>query len=136
VDDRPGALAPAVPAGGLEAGLGVGVAAEHALVALPHPGLQRGELRLELERLLAAAEDVVAQAHLALPRRALVVERHARALGQHDLAAVHGGLAGEHPQQRRLARAVAPGDRQPVAALELERDAAQQRLARHVLGEV
>ncbi len=46
------------------------------------------------------------------------------------------GLAREHPQQRRLAGAVAPRDRHPFAALELERDAAQQRLPGDVLVQV
>jgi hypothetical protein len=64
------------------------------------------------------------------------VERDARALLVHEAAAVDRRLAREHAQERRLARAVAPGDRQPVAALELERHAPQQGLARHVLGEV
>ena len=53
-----------------------------------------------------------------------------------ELAAVDRRLAGEHPQQRRLAGAVAAGQRHPVPALEPEGDAAQERLARHVLGEV
>ena len=73
---------------------------------------------------------------VALARRALVVQRDARALLEGELAAVDRRLAREHPQQRRLARAVAPGDGQPVAALELERDAAEQRLAGDVLAEV
>ena len=98
--------------------------------------LEAPELRLELERLAAAGQHVVAQREVALARRALVVQGDAHALGEDELAAVDRRLAGEHPQQRRLARAVAPGDRQPIAALELERDTAQQRLAGHVLGEV
>ena len=57
-------------------------------------------------------------------------------LAKTQLAAVDRRLAGQHPQQGRLARAVAPGDGHALAALELERDAAQQGLAGHVLGEV
>src|SRR5207244_4382960 len=86
--------------------------------------------------LLAGAQDVVAQRDGALPRRALVVQHDPDALAEDELAAVDRRLAREHPQQRRLAGAVAPGDRQAVAALELERDATQQRLPRHVLGEI
>ena len=136
VDDGPRALAPAVAAGGLEARVDVAVAVERGLVARGHRGLEAAELLLELERLAAAGEDVVAQRDVALARRALVVQGDAHALGQHELAAVDRRLAGEHPQQRRLAGAVAPRDRQPLAALELERHTAQERLAGHVLGEV
>ena len=64
------------------------------------------------------------------------MQRDPRALREHELAAVDRGLPREHPQQRRLARAVAPGQRQALPALELERDAAQERLPHHVLGEV
>src|SRR5205807_1655426 len=62
--------------------------------------------------------------------------RHARALCEHELAGVDRCFAREHPQERRLAGAVAPGQRHPVAALELERDPAQQRLAGDVLAYV
>ena len=64
------------------------------------------------------------------------MQRDLVALGEHQLAEVDRRLAGEHPQQRRLAGAVAARQRHPVAALELERDPAQQRLARDVLAEV
>jgi hypothetical protein len=64
------------------------------------------------------------------------VQRDPRALLEDHLAAVDRRLAREHPQQRRLARAVAPGERHPVAPLELERDAAEQGHARHVLRQV
>ena len=73
---------------------------------------------------------------LALARRTLIVQRDPHALGDAQLAPVDRGLAREHPQQRRLARAVAPGDRHPFAALELERHPAQQRLPGHVLVQV
>ena len=69
----------------------------------------------------------------ALARRALIVERKPRALRQRELAGVDRRLTSEHPQQRRLAGAVAAGDRHPVAPLKPERDAAQQRAACHVL---
>src|SRR6202041_3430501 len=69
-------------------------------------------------------------------RWALVVQRDAHALAEAQLTAIDRLLAGEHPQQRRLTRAVAPRDRHALAALELERDAAQQRFAGDVLVEV
>jgi hypothetical protein len=145
VHDRARALAPAVAAHRLEPGEDVAVARHRALLARGHLVLQASELLLELERFAGAREHVVAQREVVRPgpsgpacppRRPLVVERDARALGQDELAAVHGRLAGEHPQQRGLARAVAARDGQALAALELERDAAQQRLARDVLRQV
>ena len=83
-----------------------------------------------------AGQDVLAQRQPAVARRTLVVQRDLGALGQHELADVDRRLAGQHPQQRRLAGAVAARQRHPVAALELERDPAQQRLAGDVLAEV
>ena len=62
VDDRARALAPAVAAGGLEARLHAGVAVHRRLVAVGHRVLEAPQLGLELERLAAAAEHVVAQA--------------------------------------------------------------------------
>jgi hypothetical protein len=63
------------------------------------------------------------------------VQRDARSLLEDELAAVDSRLPGEHAQQGGLPGAVAPGERHAVAALELERDAAEQRTARHVLVE-
>src|SRR5205823_5623579 len=78
----------------------------------------------------------VAKRQVALTRRPLVVQRDARALGEHELARVDAGLPRDHPQQRRLPRAIAPGQRQPVAALDLERHSAKERLPGNVLAEV
>src|SRR3954470_1543696 len=66
VDDRARALAPAVAAGGLEARVDVGVALQRGLVARAHRGLEAPELGLELERLAAARQHVVAQGDAAL----------------------------------------------------------------------
>ena len=131
-------VAPPVPAGVLEPGLRLGVAAERGVVvgALCHRLLERRELLLDRDQLARARQHVLAEAEVALARRALVVERDLGVLGQHQLAEVDRRLAGQHPEQRRLAGAVAPGQRHPVAALELERDAAQQRLAGDVLAQV
>ena len=86
-----------------------GVGVERRLVggAAGHRLLELGEVRLERDQLGAALEHVVAQRQVALARRALVVQRDAHVLGQHELAAVDERLARQHPQQRRLARAVA-----------------------------
>ena len=138
VQRRVDLVAPAVAAGVLEPRLGGRVGAERGRVgrALGHRRLELGQALLDRQQLLGAAEHVVAQRQLALARRALVVQGDPRALGEHELAAVDRGLPREHPQQRRLARAVAPGQRQALPALEPERHAAQQRLPHHVLGEV
>ena len=135
---RVDALAPAVAARVLEARLRARVGVERGGVggAAGHRRLELREPLLDREQLLGAREHVVAQRERALARRALVVQRDARALAEGELAAVDRGLSGEHPQQRRLARAVAPGQRQSLPALEPERDAAQERLPHHVLGEV
>jgi phytoene/squalene synthetase len=122
----------------LEPSLGLGVAAERRVVvsALGHRLLQRGQLVLDGHQLRRAGEDVVAQGEVTVAWRALIVQRHLGALAQHELAEVDRRLAGEHPQQRRLARPVAARQGHAVAALELEGDAAQQRLSRDVLAEV
>ncbi len=64
------------------------------------------------------------------------MEGDAGALLEHELATVQLGLAHEHPQQRRLAGAVRPGERDPVAALELEGDPVEQGLAGDLLAQV
>src|SRR2546427_4529408 len=50
---------------------------------------------------------------------------------EHELAAVKLRLAREDPKQRRLAGAVRAGKREPLAALDLERDAVEQRSEEH-----
>ena len=120
-------VAPAVPAGVLEPGLRLGVAAERGVVvgALRHRLLERGQLLLDRDQLARAGQHVVAERYRSRSRGGpLVVERDLRALGEHELADVDRRLAREHPEQGRLAGAVAAGQRHPVAALELERDAA------------
>jgi len=83
-----------------------------------------------------AAEHVVAQRQAELERRPLVVERDPRPLGERELAAVHVGLAGQHPEQGRLAGPVRPGQRKPLAALHLERDTVEEERAGELLAEV
>ena len=131
-------LAPVVAAGVLEPRLRAGVPVEGGVVALAlrHLGLELLELAFEGEQVAAALEDVLAQAEVQLSRRPLIMQRDARGLGEHELAEVHGGLAREHAEQRGLAAAVAAGQRKPVPLLELERDAAEQRLTGDVLPEI
>ena len=121
----------------LQPALGARVAVEQGAVvgALRHLALEPAQVLLERHQVAAPGQHVVAQGQAALARRALVVERHARALLEDQLAAVDAGLAGDHPQQRRLARSVPARERHAVAALQLEGDAAEQRGARHVLVE-
>ena len=54
---------------------------------------------------------------------------------ERELAAVEGRLAAEDPQQRRLAGAVRPGERDGPASLERERDAVEERLAVQLLAQ-
>jgi hypothetical protein len=133
-----GAIAPAVAAGVLEAPLRLGVTSERRVVvgSPRHRLLEFGELLLDRDELACAAQDVVAQADVPFAWGTLVVERDLRALGEYQLADVDRRLARQHPEQRRLAGAVASGQRHPVAALELERDTAQERLAGDVLADV
>jgi hypothetical protein len=135
VRHRGRAVAPQVAAASLQPRLRAGVTRQHRLVrvARRHLRLEGRQLRLDLQLLGTARQQVLAQRHPALARRALVVQSDAHALRHAQLAAVDRGLPREHPQQRGLARAVAPRDRHPFAALQLERHSAQQRLPGHVL---
>ncbi len=118
------AIAPRPAAGVLQARLRAGVLVERRRVAVGHLLRQPRQVGLQRDELRAPAQDVVAQRQRAVSRRALVVEGDLDALLKAQVAAVDRRLPREHPQQRRLAGAVAPGDRQPIAALELERHAA------------
>ena len=69
---------------------------------------------------------------LRFARRALVVQGDPGAALDRQRAGVGRELAGEHPQQRRLAGAVAAGEGHPFARLELEGDVLEQQLAADV----
>ena len=125
-----GAVAPVPAAGVLESRLGARVGVHDLLVAVRHLHRELRQVLLERDELRRAGQDVVAQGEIALARRALVVQRDAGALLERELPDVDRRLTRQHAQERRLARPVAPGDGQPVAALELERDAAEQRRSR------
>ena len=139
VQRRVDALAPVVAAGVLEPRLGGRVGVERGGVggALGHRGLELGQALLDRQQLLGAGR-ARSRAATARARAAGAGRAARRACPWRTTSSPPStdGLPREHPQQRRLARAVAAGQRQPLPALEPERDAAQQRLARHVLGEV
>ena len=109
-NDARRSLAPRVAARMLEPGLGAGVAPQGrgTVVAGRHRRLELAQLPFERDKPCGSAQHVLAQREPAAQRRALVVERDARALLERELTAVVLGLAGEDPQQRRLAGAVRP----------------------------
>ena len=127
--------APVPAARVLEAGLGDGIAPKQVRIArvLRHRALDRSQPLLERDQVGAAGEHVVAQRQTRLPRRPLVVERDASALLEDELAAVDRVLRGQHAQQGGLPGPVAARERHPIAPLELERHAPEQRSPRHVL---
>jgi hypothetical protein len=130
-------VAPAVAARVLEPRLRLAVAAQRLrrVVAGGHRLLEPAQLALGLDEVGRAGERVLAQRQAAEPRRALVVQRDARALLPRELAAGQLGLADQRAQEGRLAGPVRPGERKPVAPLDLERDAVEERLAGELLPE-
>ena len=132
------AVAPAIAAGVLEPRLGVGVGGERRLVgvAVGHPRLERARARASISR------DPV-EARRSTYSRSVASARGGRwscsatrtPLPSAIVPGVEPGLAGEHPQQGRLAAAVAAGERHPLAAVELERDVGEQRPPADVLGQ-
>jgi hypothetical protein len=136
--DRSDVVAPPVAAGVLEPRLRARVGGKRRRVVAPrrHRLLEAGELPLGGRQVGGAREDVLAQGQVAVERRALVVERDARSLLDHELATLDRRLAHEHAQERRLAGAVRAGEREPVAAFELERDPVEEEAARELLPQV
>ncbi len=131
-------VAPAVAARVLEPRLRRRVAVERRLVvrAARHRLLEPLQLLLERDEVARAGEDVLAQRQVAVERRPLVVQRDPRSLLEGELAAVLLGLAGEDSQQRRLAGAVRPGERDAVAPLDGERDPVEEDGACELLAQV
>ena len=76
------------------------------VVAAGHCLFETAKLVLGRGRLACASDDVGLEGEVAVERRALVVERHARALRERELAAVDRRLPGEHAEECRLAGAV------------------------------
>ena len=64
------------------------------------------------------------------------MQGHARPLFERELASVDLGLPGQHAEERRLAGAVRPGERDPVAPLELERHTVEQERSRELLPQI
>ena len=64
------------------------------------------------------------------------MERDAGSLLPGQLACLERDLADQRPQERRLARSVGAREREPVASLDLEGDAFEQRRARNLLAQV
>ena len=131
-------VAPRVAAGVLEPSLRLGVAVQRRLgvVALRHHVLQAAQLVLERDEVARTGEHVLTERQLLLERRPLVVQRHPRPFRKGELAAVLLGLAGEDPEQRRLAGAVRPGERDTVAALDGERNSVEEERACELLPQV
>ena len=99
------------------------------MLSAGHRGLEASELLLRRDQVSRAGERVLAQRQPALERRALVVQRDPRAFLEGELAAVQVCLAGQDPEQGRLPGPVRPGQGQPVAPLDLERDSVEQQRA-------
>ena len=133
-EDGEHVVSPAVAATGFEPLLRRCVGAHRLLVGLapPHRLLEAGQLGLGLLHVGAAGEDVIAEGDLGVTRGSLVVQPHPGPLLQGDAARVGRPLPGEHPQQGRLAGAVAPRERHPLARLELEGDVGEEQLAARV----
>ena len=132
------AVAPAPAAAVLQPGLGLRVAAQRPGVVRSrrHRLLQGAELRLDRDQVGRAGQRVLAQGEVAVARGPLVVERDPRPLRERELATLERRLAGERAQQRRLARTVGAGQREPVATADGERDPVEERVAGELLAEV
>ena len=100
-----------------------------------HRLLEPAQLGLESEQVLRAREGVLAQGQPEVARGPLVVKGNARALRERELAALERRLTGDRAQQRRLAGAVRPRERQPVAPAHGERDAVEERVPGELLAE-
>ena len=130
---REDVVAPAITAAGFEPALRGGVGSHRLLrSAARHLPLEPRQLGLGLQHVGAAGEDVVAELGARFARRALIVEGDAGAALHGQRPRLRGQLTGEHPEQGRLAGAVAAGQRHPVARLELERDVPEEELAADV----
>ena len=132
------ALAPRVAPGVLEPRLRFAVAAERRRVvrAGAHRLLEPPQLLLRRDQVARTREDVLAERERAVERRPLVVQRDARPLLERELAAVELGLSRQKPEQGRLAGPVRAGERDAVAALDLEGDAVEQDVSAELLLEV
>ena len=123
------ALAPVVAARVLEPRLRRRVAAERllAVVAGRHRLLEPPQLVLERDQVGCAGEHVLAQRAIARAGGRWSCSAIRVPFCERELAALQLGLARERAQQRRLAGAVRAREREPVAPLDLERHAVEER---------
>ena len=137
-EHRRGAVAPAPAARMLEPRLRLAVAAERCRVvrAPCHRLLEIPELLLDLHESCGAGDRVFAEREAAVTGRALIVQCDARALLECDLAALDRRFADQRAQKRRLAAAVLARERQPLTAVDRERDAVEERVAGELLAQV
>ena len=116
----------------LEGGLDLAVAVERAVVLLlrqtgiAEPCLQLAKLRLQREQRLEGAARLVVErpARVGQPVLRQVADRQIVRPG--NLAGVGLDLAGQHLEQRRLARAVRAAQPDPLAGLELPGDLVEE----------
>src|SRR5262249_40167696 len=101
-----------------------------------HVRLEGAELVLDGGEVGRAGEDIVAQRPRAAGRGPLVVQRDARPLLPGELAALERDLPLQRAEERRRAGSVRPGERDSVAALDLEGDAVEERRAGELLAEI
>ena len=131
--------APVVPAGALQGRVRALVGREDLGAGVPggHAGLELGELGLGRDGVGHAFCDVLLERATGdLQRGTLVVQSDPGALGQADPARVGRQLAGDDPQQRGLALAVAPDDRQAISGSDAERDLMQDPARTEALGDL
>src|SRR5918995_1573636 len=86
-------------------------------------------------RLACASYDVGLEGEGAVEGRPLVVERHARALRERELAAVDRRFPGEHAEERRLAGTVWTEQGKTITAADRERNLLKERFAGKFLAE-
>src|SRR6476620_8372596 len=131
-------LAPVVAAGMLEPGLRLSVPANRRIlvIAFRHRALQPPQLLFQRDQVTGTGEHVLAKRQAPFERRPLVVQCDAGPLLECEIAALNGRLAHERSQEGGLPGAVWPGERDAVAALDLERHAVEQRVAGKLLTEV
>ena len=135
---RRGLLAPRPAARVLQPSLRLRVA-RHRLrpvIAVRHRLLQPAQLLLDRHEVGSTRQRVLAQREVLLARWPLVVERHARAFGERELAALDRRFTDERAQQRRLASTVRARERQPIASVQREGDAVEKWRTGEFLAEI
>ena len=135
--DRRRAVAPGPASSVLEPRLSLAVATQRrgCVVAGRHRLLEPRQLLLDRHEVARTREGVLAQRQALTARRSLVVQRDARVLRERKLATLKRRLADEGPEERRLARAVRPRERKPVAPAQPERDPVEEGISRELLAE-